>query len=132
MRNVTPAPAALPDVPETPLDEETAGGGGRCAITWTTQPAFRSRWDWSDVSRRFTEEEQAGIYDVFGDAIAAMRTWRSNDEWLQEGARQGAGGEGHGDGDGRRERPGADGRAGAGAARIGDQLSQAAGADARA
>ena len=73
LRDVTPQPAALPDVPETPLDAETAeavadeivddelGGGGS-----------------------FNEEEQGAIEDVFGDAsgdedVAIERAWLSKE-----------------------------------------------------
>ena len=70
LRDVTPQPAALPEVPETPLDAETAeavadeivddelGGGGGS----------------------FTEDEQGAIEDVFGDAngdqdVEIERAW---------------------------------------------------------
>ena len=78
MRDVTPAPEALPDVPETPLDEETAGavadkivddevsGGGFVPAEAGAKP--------------FSEDEQAGVEDAFGDAsgdadVAIEREW---------------------------------------------------------
>ena len=79
MRDVTPAPEALPDAPETPLDEETAeavadkivddevsGGGGFVPAEAGAEP--------------FSEDEQAGVEDAFGDAsgdedVAIEREW---------------------------------------------------------
>ena len=106
MRDVTPEPEALPDVPETPT--------GRTKTSPESGGAMRKRWmsRLTEEDRRggrsaivddelgdgasLTEAEQAGIEDVFGDAsgdedVAIERAW------LAEGARQGAGGEGHGD-----------------------------------
>ena len=76
MRDVTPEPKALPDAPETPLDEETAGavadkivddevsGGGFVPAEAGAEP--------------FTEDEQAGVEDAFGDGgpgVAELRAW---------------------------------------------------------
>ena len=77
LRNVTPAPEALPDAPETPLDEETAeavadkivddevsGGGGFVPAEAGAEP--------------FSEDEQAGVEDAFGDGepdLAELRAW---------------------------------------------------------
>ena len=78
MRDVTPEPKALPDAPETPLDEETAeavadkivddeasGGGG---FVPTSEAG----------AEPFTEDEQAGVEDAFGDGepdLAELRAW---------------------------------------------------------
>ena len=37
MRDVTPEPEALPDVPETPLAEETDRGGRRQGRSWMSR-----------------------------------------------------------------------------------------------
>ena len=72
MRDVTPEPEALPDAPETPLDEETAE-----AVADTVAEEERlARGETSRMGDRigaesFTEAEQAGIEDVFGDASGA-------------------------------------------------------------
>ena len=76
MRDVTPAPKALPDAPETPLDEETAGavadkivddevsgGGGFVPAEAGAEP--------------FSEDEQAGAEDAFGGEsdVHELRAW---------------------------------------------------------
>ena len=71
LRNVTPGPEpeALPDVPETPLDEETAGAVADAVVD-----------DEMGGGESFTAEDQAGIEDAFGDAsgdeaVELERAW---------------------------------------------------------
>ena len=68
MRDVTPEPEALPDAPETPLDAETAEA---VADTVVEEEVARGVFPDDRGAESFTEAEQAGIEDVFGDASGA-------------------------------------------------------------
>ena len=88
LRNVTPAPEALPDAPATPLDEETAevvadkivddevSGGGFVPAEAGAKP--------------FSEDEQAGVEDAFGDASGAGDVAIER-EWLRKELAKGLG-----------------------------------------
>ena len=77
LRDVTPQPAALPEVPETPLDAETAEAVADEIVDDETG------WRHGAMPPKpegFTEEEQGAIEDVFGDAsgdedVAIERAW---------------------------------------------------------
>ena len=94
MRDVTPETEALPDAPETPLDEETVE---KVAAIVADEERLRAAGetyldDMGDriVPESLTEEEQAGIEDVFGDASGAADVELER-EWLKKELDKGLG-----------------------------------------
>ena len=79
LRDVTPQPAALPEVPETPLDEETAEAVADEIVD-----------DELGGAGSFTEEEQGAIEDVFGDASGDQDV-EIERAWLQKELAKGLG-----------------------------------------
>ena len=86
MRDVTPEPKALPDAPETPLDEETAEA---VADKIVDDEVSRGVFPDDRGAESFTEDEQGAIEDVFGDEDVAIER-----EWLQKELAKGLGAKG--------------------------------------
>ena len=81
MRDVTPEPEALPEVEPDYNEDVTREGAHAQEMDQQTAEAVAATIvdDELGDGASLTEEEQAGIEDVFGDASgAADRTWRWN------------------------------------------------------